>query len=80
MIDKKHCSGCYNDWYNYNKGFNDSPGCWSRKNAKLVSRVLVHIDAMPPYSRKTKKVPSCWRGQRTVAYPKERFNKAGYIV
>ena len=72
MRNKKHCSGCYNDFYN-SKG-----ECWGLKSAKLVSRVIIGIDDMPPYDLKQVKVLSCWQGQRRRAYKGTQFTKDGY--
>jgi hypothetical protein len=73
MIDSKHCVGCYNNYYN--------PGCWSRKRGKMVWRIPVGVDQIPPYKQKAKRVPSCWRGGgsvRVVMVDKNSLTKDGY--
>ena len=80
MKTKDYCSGCYNDFYNYNNPMGDgSPKCWSLQSAKLVSRVIIGIDAHPPYDLKTVKVPNCWAGQSRRAVEKTKFTKDGYL-
>ena len=75
MIDKKKCAGCYNDFYNYNT----DGGCWSRGSAKIVWRIKIGVDERPPYKKRKVRVPSCWRGQRTIAIdPEKSLAKDGY--
>lgn len=75
MKDKSNCSGCYNDFYNYNCGGE----CWSPKKARLVYRVKVGVNENPPYlNKKKEKLPDCWRGQRVVAIKPEAIGKDGY--
>lgn len=64
-MDKKHCEGCRNDFYNGrdNVGGRD---CWSLKDAKLVMRKEVHINQMPPWNQPAKEVPNCYRRSQYV--------------
>ena len=58
-MDKKHCRGCRNDFYNY-----PPKECWFLTGAKLVSRIAVGHWESPPYLNKPLvKVPNCWRGE-----------------
>ena len=74
-MDKKHCRGCYNDYYNYNA----DGGCWYREKAKLVWRMLIGVHERPPYKKGKKRVPDCWRGQQVTAIdPEKSLDKNGY--
>ena len=64
MIDRKHCNGCRNDYYNDGNGLDGT--CWSRKDAVLVLRKKVHIDQVPPWTQKPQKFPDCYTAQRYV--------------
>ena len=62
-MDKKNCSGCYNNFYNYNG--NNPHGvkeCWNLKTAKMVWRVRVGNFEEPKYykGRKAIRVPDCY--------------------
>ena len=73
MIDLKYCAGCHDNFYN--------PGCWSRKTGKIVWRIFIGVDEMPPYKNKRKKrVPDCWHGgsSRIIAIKAESLNADGY--
>ena len=76
MIQKKHCSGCYNDFYNQNNMglnmVNGQPRCWSFTEAKLVWKKEVHIDQIPPWNQKAIRIPDCYRRQRYVYVEKSR--------
>jgi len=81
MMDKKHCSGCSDDFYN---GHNDLgvSQCWSLKSAKLVWRIPIGHWESPPYKNKRKKrVPDCWHGRgpyRTHYVNPDRLTSDGY--
>lgn len=64
MIDRKHCAGCRNDYYNDGAGLNGT--CWSRKDAKLVKRLKVHINDVPPWKHPAKDYPDCYRAAQFV--------------
>lgn len=59
---KKHCAGCYCNYYN-GTGANE---CWSLDTAKLVMKKEVHVDQRPPWDQKPIKVLSCYHRQRYV--------------
>ena len=62
-MNKKHCSGCRNNFYNGNNNFGVKE-CWSLKGAKLVSRIPIGHWENPPYLNKKKvKVLNCWHGE-----------------
>lgn len=78
MIDVHYCSGCRDDFYN---GHNDLgvKKCWMREKAKIVERVFIHIDQMPPYKNiKREKVPDCYHKQRFVAAKPSDIGSDGY--
>lgn len=62
MMDKKHCSGCYNNFYNENTRY-DVKECWNLKTAKLVWRIRVgNFEEPKNYkNRKAVRVPDCYR-------------------
>ena len=64
---KENCSGCYNDEYNH--GLGGAKECFSLKSAKMIDRIPVHINQMPPYDKKqTIKLPNCFRRPQ-MCYP-----------
>lgn len=78
MIDVKHCDGCRNDFYNGHNTLGVKE-CWSRKDAKLVPRLLIHINAMPPYdATQAKKIPNCYHRSQFVSVAPENLTSEGY--
>ena len=72
-MDKRHCAGCRNDFYNGNNELGVTE-CWSRAKAKLVMRKEVHVDQVPPWTQKAKKLPDCYSRPRFVYVdPKRKF-------
>jgi hypothetical protein len=63
-MTKKHCSGCYNDDYNY--GLGGAKECWMFKDAKTIWRKEVHVDQEPPWKQRAQRLPSCYRRPRYV--------------
>jgi hypothetical protein len=55
---KVHCGGCYNDVYNY--GCGGAKRCWSLRTMKLKMRKQVHINDVPPWKHKPRKLPDCY--------------------
>ena len=55
MKDTTQCNGCSNDFYNGKQNFS-SFGCWSLKDAKLVTRYRIHRDTVPTQPRAFTKV------------------------
>jgi hypothetical protein len=80
-MDRKHCSGCRNNFYNGNNPLGVKE-CWSLKDAKLVSRIGLGFWENPPYKGKKKvRVPDCWMGEgsnRTIYIKPEVLTKDGY--
>lgn len=64
-MDKKHCHGCRDDFYNGNNPMGVKV-CWCLADAKLVPRVIVHIDQRPPWTQKPKALPDCYSMDRHV--------------
>jgi hypothetical protein len=64
-MDKKHCSGCRDNFYNGNNDLGVSQ-CWSLKDAKLIMRKEVHIDQVPPWNQKAKMLPNCYHREQFV--------------
>lgn len=48
MIDRKHCLGCRQDFYNGNNPYGIQV-CWHREGAKFDQYRLVPTDLRPPY-------------------------------
>ena len=69
-MDRKHCLGCYNDFYNHNNmGMNmatGKPECWMLKDAKIIWRKEVHIDQRPPWTQKAERFPDCYHCQSFI--------------
>lgn len=80
-MDKKHCSGCIDNFYNGNNPYGVKE-CWSLKDAKLVTRIAIGHWESPPYLNKKKlKVPACWQGEgsnRTHYIKPESITTDGY--
>jgi hypothetical protein len=63
-VNKENCIGCYYD--DYNRGLGGAKQCWSFESAKLVDRLEVHIDEIPPHKNEYQKLPSCYQRQRYI--------------
>ena len=63
-MDKKHCLGCRNDFYN-DKNHLGVKECWSFKKAKLVTKLgpIGHWENPPYKNKEKKKIPNCWHGE-----------------
>lgn len=80
-MNKIHCQGCHNNFYN-----GDNPlgvrECWSYRRAKLVLRIPIGHWERPPYKNKKKtRVPDCWygRGPNRIHYiDPNTLDKDGY--
>jgi hypothetical protein len=78
MIDAKHCSGCEDDFYNGKNPYGVQE-CWSRKDAQIVPRLLIHIDQTPPYNNvKAQQVPHCYKRKRFVTVKPDQIDSRGY--
>jgi hypothetical protein len=53
---KQMCCGCYNNFYN----INIDGGCWSYKDAKIVTKVEVGTWQDPPYLWTPIKILNCF--------------------
>lgn len=76
-MDVKHCSGCYNDFYNDNNPYGIKK-CWLRDEAQLEPRLLIHVDQAPPYHQKPTMRPTCYKAQRFVTVKPDALTKEGY--
>lgn len=65
LMDRKHCSGCRDDFYNGHNNLGVKE-CWSLKTARLIWRKEVHIDQRPPWNQKARRLPSCYHADRYV--------------
>ncbi len=74
---KAMCSGCYND--DYNNGLGGAKECWNYKGAKVIKRLTVHINQMPPYDRKSAtKMMSCYNKPQWCYPSPDALTKEGY--
>ena len=64
-MDKKHCIGCRDNFYNGNNPYGIQE-CWSLKSARLIARKLVHINQVPPWNQLPQLLPSCYRKEQYV--------------
>lgn len=58
-MEKSHCSGCEQNFYNGNNGLGIKE-CWSFKDARLIKRKQVGINDTPPWTWKPELFPSCY--------------------
>jgi hypothetical protein len=59
-MDKKHCIGCRDNYYNQ-EGNSTTGECWSLKNARIIRRKKVPIYQAPPWNQPSGEYPSCMR-------------------
>ena len=59
-MDKKHCIGCNDNFYNGNNPYGIQV-CWALDRAKLIMRKRVGLNDRPPWTRKPEKLPDCYR-------------------
>ena len=64
-MDKKHCAGCEDNFYNGNNNLNVKE-CWRLKEAKVIHRKRVHLNQMPPWKQKAERYPSCYHVKQYV--------------
>jgi len=77
-MDKKHCSGCRNNFYNGNNNLGVKE-CWQLKSARLKKRYAIGYN-VPTYQENFYQVrkPSCYHSQGTVyvdsikVYPRKK--------
>ena len=78
-VKQTDCSGCRNNFYNGNNELGVAK-CWSFKSAKLVKKIRIHVDTIPPYRNlKAETVPDCYHVARFVFVAPERLGKDGYL-
>ena len=72
-MDKKHCLGCEQDFYNGKNQYNVKE-CWSFKVAKVIFRKEVPVWQEPPWNQKAIRKPNCYRRKGYVYIdPKRKF-------
>ena len=66
-MDKKHCSGCRNNFYNLERD-----GCWLLKDAKVTTQYEIHMDNPMNVKANYTKVqrPGCYSGTGTALLQK----------
>lgn len=67
------CSGCYNNIYK---------PCWNYKTAKVVTKIRVHINDLPPYTYEPKKYLSCYRAPQfafITQTPRDKAARKAYL-
>ena len=76
-MKKENCYGCYNDEYNH--GLGGAKECFSFSSAKLVKKLAVDVNQMPPFDlKKIKEYPSCYHQQRAAHIEPSRLTDEGY--
>ncbi len=58
-MDKKHCSGCRQNFYNDNNPYGIKE-CWLLKDAEVIERKRVGYDDRPPWKAEPEDLPSCY--------------------
>ena len=60
-MNKSHCAGCWNNHYNIDPKWPD--GCWSLKDAKVVTKFEIGMDSPMNVKDNYRKVrrPDCFR-------------------
>lgn len=77
-MDKKHCSGCEDNFYNQ-PGNSNTGECWSLKDATRESYLLIPVDLPPPYLHiKPEQLPTCYRAKRCVKVKPDRIDSRGF--
>ena len=71
LMDKKHCVGCEDNFYNANNPHGVKE-CWAYKKAKIVLRKKVHKDQTPPWNHEPNMYPSCYRQKNFVFFEGDR--------
>lgn len=72
-MDRKHCVGCRNDFYNGRQNVGGNT-CWNLKDAKLIMRKEVHINQVPPWTQKAQLLPHCYHKEQFVYLEPDRTN------
>ena len=75
--EKSMCNGCYNDDYNY--GLGGAKGCWLFGCAKVIDRITIHINQLPPYDKKNaEKKLDCYNKPQFVFVEPKNLTHDGY--
>ena len=67
-MDKKHCSGCNDNFYNGNNPHGIKE-CWMLKSAKVIWRKKVPMNQRPPWSQAAIQVPKCYKQSGYIFVP-----------
>lgn len=70
-MNKKHCVGCEDNFYNGNNDIGVQE-CWGFETAKLVLKKQVSIHQVPPWKQEPTQVPSCYHKRGYVFIDKDR--------
>lgn len=70
---RAHCRGCTENFYNGNNSLGVKE-CWHFKDAKLVSKKMVHLAQVPPWNQQPIKVLSCYRAKGYAFIAPDRSN------
>jgi len=77
-LDRKHCNGCLNDFYNGGNPYGIAE-CWSRDGAKREKYRLVPISLVPPYNGlRLQLLPTCYSRSGYVKVKPEALDARGY--
>lgn len=79
-MDKLHCRGCVDDFYNGHNPLGVKE-CWSLKTAKMVTRFRLDVWTKPltPGAYTEVRVPDCYR-QKGVVFEKQPHPEAVDVV
>ncbi len=82
-MEKKHCVGCGDNFYNSNNGLGVKE-CWAfDRKKKLEKRISIGLWENPPYlNKKAIRIPPCFHGrgnQRNIYVKPESIDSSGYI-
>ncbi len=73
MMDRKHCVGCRQDFYNGNNDLGVQE-CWRLKTAKIIWRKRVSMSQRPPWKQKAIRKPDCyWQAGYVFVGPKQQY-------
>jgi len=70
-MDKRHCKGCIDDFYNGNNDFGIKE-CVHLKTAEIVPKKKIPLSQRPPWLQKPINVPSCFKQRGYVFWNPDR--------
>jgi len=76
---KKLCRGCLCDFYNRSNNL-DVSECWCFPSAMVEKKLLISIDALPPYLLDPSWVLDCYRKSRIASINPKVIGKDGYWI